>query len=88
MQNYVLLAESIIETQRRERAPTTNQSLSLTLHLTETEPKRKERKWKKEAVTNNINSKSSSKGKKDDLYHVLHKVPYGDSPYVRAKHAQ
>ncbi|KAK7292980.1 hypothetical protein RJT34_15840 [Clitoria ternatea] len=34
-------------------------------------------------------NKSSSKGtKKDDLYHVLHKVPYGDSPYVRAKHAQ
>lgn len=31
---------------------------------------------------------ASSKGKKEDLYHVLHKVPYGDSPYVRAKHAQ
>ena len=30
----------------------------------------------------------SSKGKKEDLFHVLHKVPYGDSPYVRAKHAQ
>ncbi|KAI4356438.1 hypothetical protein L6164_000460 [Bauhinia variegata] len=32
--------------------------------------------------------KKSPKGKKDDLYHVLHKLPYGDSPYVRAKHAQ
>ena len=32
--------------------------------------------------------KKSSKGKKDDLYHVIHKVPYGDSPYVKAKHAQ
>lgn len=31
---------------------------------------------------------SSPKGKKDDLYHVIHKVPSGDSPYVRAKHAQ
>ncbi|KAM1349867.1 hypothetical protein PS2_003871 [Malus domestica] len=30
----------------------------------------------------------SAKGKKDDLYHVIHKVPSGDSPYVRAKHAQ
>ncbi|KAJ7961496.1 Protein SULFUR DEFICIENCY-INDUCED 1 [Quillaja saponaria] len=30
----------------------------------------------------------SSKGKKEDLYHVIHKVPYGDSPYVKAKHAQ
>ncbi|KAM1483690.1 hypothetical protein TB2_034969 [Malus domestica] len=30
----------------------------------------------------------STKGKKDDLYHVIHKVPSGDSPYVRAKHAQ
>ncbi|KAF7825714.1 protein SULFUR DEFICIENCY-INDUCED 1-like [Senna tora] len=29
-----------------------------------------------------------SKAKKEDVYHVLHKVPYGDSPYVRAKHAQ
>ncbi|KAL5562084.1 hypothetical protein UlMin_031831 [Ulmus minor] len=28
------------------------------------------------------------KGKKDDLYHVIHKVPSGDTPYVRAKHAQ
>jgi len=33
-------------------------------------------------------NKSSSRGKKEDLYHVLHKVPYGDTPYVRAKHAQ
>ncbi|KAI4356439.1 hypothetical protein L6164_000461 [Bauhinia variegata] len=32
--------------------------------------------------------KKRSKGKKDDLFHVLHKVPYGDSPYVKAKHAQ
>jgi hypothetical protein len=29
-----------------------------------------------------------SKGKKEDVYHVLYKLPYGDSPYVRAKHAQ
>lgn len=32
--------------------------------------------------------KKSSKGKKEDLYHVIHKVPYGDTPYVKAKHAQ
>ncbi|CAK8541533.1 unnamed protein product [Lathyrus sativus] len=32
--------------------------------------------------------KKNSKGKKDDLYHVIHKVPFGDSPYVKAKHAQ
>ncbi|KAK8688596.1 hypothetical protein V6N13_087353 [Hibiscus sabdariffa] len=30
--------------------------------------------------------KSSSK--KDDLFHVIYKVPQGDSPYVKAKHAQ
>lgn len=38
----------------------------------------------------NKNNKSFfvSKGKKEDSYHVLYKVPYGDSPYVRAKHAQ
>ncbi|KAI4354417.1 hypothetical protein L6164_003279 [Bauhinia variegata] len=33
-------------------------------------------------------SKKSPKGKKEDLYHVLHKLPYGDSLYGRAKHAQ
>ncbi|KAF5480954.1 hypothetical protein F2P56_001655 [Juglans regia] len=33
--------------------------------------------------------KISSKGKKEkDLYHIIHKVPCGDSPYVKAKHAQ
>ncbi|KAE8676266.1 Protein SULFUR DEFICIENCY-INDUCED 1 [Hibiscus syriacus] len=32
--------------------------------------------------------KSSSSSNRDDLYHVLHKVPQGDSPYVKAKHAQ
>jgi len=32
--------------------------------------------------------KKSCKGKKEDLYHVIHKVPYGDTPYVKAKHAQ
>ena len=25
---------------------------------------------------------------KGDLFHVIHKVPSGDSPYVRAKHVQ
>lgn len=23
-----------------------------------------------------------------ELYHVIHKIPSGDGPYVRAKHAQ
>ncbi|XP_020573981.1 protein SULFUR DEFICIENCY-INDUCED 1-like isoform X2 [Phalaenopsis equestris] len=30
----------------------------------------------------------SSRGGKKDLFHVIHKVPAGDSPYVRAKHLQ
>ncbi|KAK6929609.1 Tetratricopeptide repeat [Dillenia turbinata] len=33
------------------------------------------------------NKKSPKKGEKED-YHVLHKLPPGDSPYVRAKHMQ
>ncbi|XP_057754088.1 protein SULFUR DEFICIENCY-INDUCED 1-like [Arachis stenosperma] len=37
---------------------------------------------------NKSSSSSSPKGKRDDIYHVLHKVPFGDGPYVRAKHAQ
>ncbi|KAI5438548.1 hypothetical protein KIW84_024328 [Lathyrus oleraceus] len=32
--------------------------------------------------------KKSSNRKKHDLYHVIHKVPFGDSPCVKAKHAQ
>ncbi|OAY31582.1 protein POLLENLESS 3 [Manihot esculenta] len=32
--------------------------------------------------------KSVSSGCKRDLFHVIHKVPAGDSPYVRAKHVQ
>lgn len=35
-----------------------------------------------ESGTRNINKKEK------DLYHVNHKVPAGDGPYVRAKHAQ
>lgn len=33
--------------------------------------------------------KMKKKGKsREDIYHVIHKVPNGDSPYVKAKHAQ
>ncbi|KAM7521795.1 hypothetical protein LguiA_011697 [Lonicera macranthoides] len=31
---------------------------------------------------------SSTSTKKEELFHVIHKVPSGDGPYVRAKHAQ
>lgn len=34
-------------------------------------------------------SSQESWGKKEkEVYHVIHKVPYGDGPYVKAKHAQ
>lgn len=26
--------------------------------------------------------------RKEELFHVIHKVPQGDTPYVKAKHAQ
>ncbi|KAI3449874.1 hypothetical protein Pfo_006539 [Paulownia fortunei] len=32
--------------------------------------------------------KNSPQKKEKDLFHVIHKVPSGDGPYVRAKHAQ
>ncbi|KAK4847427.1 hypothetical protein QYF36_001752 [Acer negundo] len=35
-----------------------------------------------------MSSNKISRNKKDDLFHVIHKVPAGDGPYVRAKHAQ
>ncbi|CAF1710975.1 unnamed protein product [Brassica oleracea var. botrytis] len=25
---------------------------------------------------------------KSDPFHIIHKIPFGDCPYVRAKHAQ
>ncbi|XVE72790.1 hypothetical protein DITRI_Ditri11bG0067000 [Diplodiscus trichospermus] len=30
----------------------------------------------------------TSSSRKEDLFHVIHKVPQGDTPYVKAKHAQ
>ncbi|XP_073146349.1 protein SULFUR DEFICIENCY-INDUCED 1-like [Henckelia pumila] len=36
----------------------------------------------------NYNNNINIKKKEKDLYHVNHKVPAGDGPYVRAKHAQ
>ncbi|KAH6808343.1 Tetratricopeptide repeat superfamily protein [Perilla frutescens var. frutescens] len=32
--------------------------------------------------------KNGSQRKEKDIFHVIHKIPYGDGPYVRAKHAQ
>ncbi|XP_010558830.1 PREDICTED: protein SULFUR DEFICIENCY-INDUCED 1 [Tarenaya hassleriana] len=37
-------------------------------------------------MKNSAGNKNNSKEK--DLFHVIHKVPYGDTPYVKAKHAQ
>lgn len=31
---------------------------------------------------------SGLKKREKDNFHVIHKIPYGDGPYVRAKHAQ
>ncbi|MED6153523.1 hypothetical protein PIB30_102810, partial [Stylosanthes scabra] len=35
-----------------------------------------------------VASSSSFPQNKDDLFHVIHKVPAGDSPYVKAKQVQ
>lgn len=46
-----------------------------------------ERSLKK--MKNNYNNSIKSNLMKDDeMFHVIHKVPCGDTPYVRAKHAQ
>ncbi|KAL2469533.1 Protein SULFUR DEFICIENCY-INDUCED 2 [Abeliophyllum distichum] len=39
-------------------------------------------------MKNNCNSSSPRKTEKQDEYHVVHKLPSGDSPYVRAKYVQ
>ncbi|XP_022758626.1 protein SULFUR DEFICIENCY-INDUCED 1-like [Durio zibethinus] len=36
----------------------------------------------------NNNKMMMSSSRKEDLFHVIHKVPQGDTPYVKAKHAQ
>ncbi|KAG2316463.1 hypothetical protein Bca52824_019585 [Brassica carinata] len=37
---------------------------------------------------NNINSTRSNMMKDNELFHVVHNVPCGETPYVKAKHAQ
>ena len=34
------------------------------------------------------NKTMNSSSRKEDLFHVIHKVPQGDTPYGKAKHAQ
>ena len=41
---------------------------------------------KEEEIMEGGNLKKGSS--KDELFHVIHKVPPGDTPYVRAKYAQ
>ncbi|XP_021274329.1 protein SULFUR DEFICIENCY-INDUCED 1 isoform X2 [Herrania umbratica] len=42
-----------------------------------------------EGSTMMVSSKNKKMGSsKEQLYHVIHKVPQGDTPYVKAKHAQ
>ncbi|XP_010439760.1 PREDICTED: protein SULFUR DEFICIENCY-INDUCED 1 [Camelina sativa] len=42
----------------------------------------------KKTKSNNNNSIKSNTMKDDEMFHVIHKVPSGDTPYVKAKHAQ
>lgn len=42
----------------------------------------------KESSTPSPSAGKRKGGDKKDLFHVIHKVPAGDSPYVRAKHLQ
>ncbi|KAL3517782.1 hypothetical protein ACH5RR_020371 [Cinchona calisaya] len=43
---------------------------------------------KKEMMMTTTTTTDFSNNKNDMLFHVVHKVPSGDGPYVRAKHAQ
>lgn len=47
-----------------------------------------ERSLMKKTNNNNTNSTRSNSTKDNELFHVIHKVPCGDTPYVKAKHAQ
>ncbi|KAF3657861.1 protein POLLENLESS 3 [Capsicum chacoense] len=45
-------------------------------------------KWGSPVLEKNQRWPSYAQSAKADLFHVIHKVPAGDSPYVRAKHVQ
>ncbi|CAN4098875.1 unnamed protein product [Withania somnifera] len=45
-------------------------------------------KWKSPASDKNQRWPTHAQSAKADLFHVIHKVPAGNSPYVRAKHVQ
>ncbi|XP_009624596.1 protein POLLENLESS 3-like [Nicotiana tomentosiformis] len=45
-------------------------------------------KWRSPASEKNQRRPTHAQSAKPDLFHVIHKVPAGDSPYVRAKHVQ
>ncbi|MCD7455170.1 hypothetical protein HAX54_027246 [Datura stramonium] len=45
-------------------------------------------KWRSPASDKNQRWPTHAQSAKADLFHVIHKVPAGDSPYVRAKHVQ
>lgn len=45
-------------------------------------------KWRSPASEKNQRRLTHAQSAKPDLFHVIHKVPAGDSPYVRAKHVQ
>lgn len=45
-------------------------------------------KWRSPASDKNQRWPTHAQSAKADLFHAIHKVPSGDSPYVRAKHVQ
>ncbi|XP_004242080.1 uncharacterized protein [Solanum lycopersicum] len=45
-------------------------------------------KWRSPATEKDQKWPTHAQSAKADLFHVIHKVPSGDSPYVRAKHVQ
>lgn len=45
-------------------------------------------KWRSPATEKDQKWPTHAQSAKAGLFHVIHKVPSGDSPYVRAKHVQ
>jgi len=56
-----------------------------------TPPSSSSSSWKSRPVRSPFSERKKSPAasvNKDDLFHVIHKVPSGDSPYVKAKQVQ
>lgn len=73
---------------REKTKPSTLISICFSLEWSYSKQEKMELNGNKDSSTPSPSAGKRKGGDKKDLFHVIHKVPAGDSPYVRAKHLQ